>query len=100
MSLSDNGKRGAALVALTLIALCGRTTAQETPPQAGADSIRQLAAEAPLCMQFRGATAEECRRWQREFAAQLRLLLGPHAPPKQWRIVVERTVTLADHHRD
>jgi dienelactone hydrolase len=100
MSLSCRLKRGAAPVALALVGLCARTMAQETPPQAGADPIRQLAADAPLRMQFRGAAAEECRRWQQEFAAQLRLLLGTHAPPKQWRTVVERTVTLADHHRE
>ena len=62
--------------------------------------IRKRAEEAPLAMQFRGTTAEECRRWQSEFAAKLRALLGPHAPPEKWQTVVERRVDLEDHHRD
>ena len=62
--------------------------------------LQQEAAEAPLRMQFRGKTAEECRRWQAEFAAKLRDLLGPFEPPKTWRTVVERTVELADHRRE
>jgi len=95
MNLKRRLQRGAMMIASALIGLCERSTAQEAP-----DPIRQLAAEAPLRMQFRGASAEECRRWQQEFAAQLRTLLGPHAPPKQWRTVVERTVTLADHRRE
>jgi dienelactone hydrolase len=62
--------------------------------------IRKCAAEAPLAMQFHGTAAEECRRWQSEFAAKLCALLGPHAPPEKWQTVVERRVDLEDHHRD
>src|SRR5262249_29523113 len=51
-------------------------------------------------MQFRGSTADECRRWQARFAAKLRSLLGPHAPPARWRTVVERRTDLEDHHRE
>jgi dienelactone hydrolase len=64
------------------------------------DHVRKLAAAAPLKIQFRGTTAAECRRWQAAFAAKLRSLLGPHAPPKAWDTVVERTVTLDDHRRE
>jgi len=71
---------------------------QDTP-QPIDKQIQQEAKEAPLRMQFRGKTADECRRWQAEFAAKLRTLLGPFQPPKTWRTVVERTVELSDHRR-
>jgi dienelactone hydrolase len=64
------------------------------------DWIKQRAADAPLAMQFRGSTAEECRRWQADFAAKLRTLLGPHAPPSKWHTITERRVELDDHVRD
>jgi dienelactone hydrolase len=62
--------------------------------------IKKQAQEAPLAMQFRGSTAEECRRWQAEFSAKLRSLLGSFAPPQKWRTVTERTAELEDHRRD
>jgi dienelactone hydrolase len=62
--------------------------------------IARLAEESPLQMKFRGQTPEDCRRWQKEFAGKLRSLLGPYQPPKEWRVVVERTVKLADHRRE
>src|SRR5262249_59920183 len=43
------------------------------------ERIQKLAREAPLAMQFKGGTAEECRKWQAEFTTKLRSLLGPHA---------------------
>jgi dienelactone hydrolase len=64
------------------------------------DQINKLAADAPLSMQFRGSTAEECRRWQREFRATLQPLLGSTAPPKQWDTVEERVIDLDDHRRE
>jgi dienelactone hydrolase len=64
------------------------------------DQIRRQAAAAPLKMQFRGTTADDCHRWQAAFAAKLRSLLGPHSPPRTWDTVVERTVTLDDHRRE
>jgi dienelactone hydrolase len=62
--------------------------------------LQQQATQAPVRMQFRGKTADDCRRWQAEFAAKLRALLGPFEPPKTWRTVSERTVDLADHRRE
>lgn len=64
------------------------------------EHLRKLAEDAPLRMQFRGTTAEECRKWQTEFAAKLRALLGPHTPPKEWKTHVERRVELKDHRRE
>jgi dienelactone hydrolase len=64
------------------------------------DTIRRLAAEAPLAMTFRGQTAAECRQWQETFAGKLRSLLGPHTPPATWKTVVERRVDLQDHRRE
>jgi hypothetical protein len=51
-------------------------------------------------MQFRGTTAEECRQWQAQFAAKLRSLLGPYAPPERWKTIVQETVDLPDHRRE
>src|SRR5262245_43442867 len=78
----------------------GNVQAQPFLPPDEKDPIRQLAAAAQLQLQFRGATRAELQRWQGEFAAKLRSLLGPHSPPKEWRTVVEKSVMLADHRRD
>ena len=64
------------------------------------DWIKSRAADAPLALEFRGTTAEECRRWQADFAAKLRTLLGLHAPPDKWQTITERRVELDDHVRD
>jgi dienelactone hydrolase len=64
------------------------------------ERIRKQAEEAPLALEFRGETAEECRAWQEKFAAKLRSLLGPHVPPAKWRTEVERVVELKDYRRE
>jgi dienelactone hydrolase len=64
------------------------------------ERIQALAEKAPLAMQFRGKTADECRKWQGDFAARLQRLLGPHQPPAKWKTVVERRVELKDHRRE
>jgi len=75
--------------------------AQDAPRVAPIDErIRQLAEDAPLKLAFTGKTADECRAWQKEFAAKLRTLLGPHQPPKEWKTTVERVVELRDHRRE
>src|SRR5262249_46033779 len=51
-------------------------------------------------LEFRGQTAEDCRRWQEAFATKLRTLLGPYQPPATWQTTVERIVDLKDHHRE
>jgi dienelactone hydrolase len=80
--------------------LTGQLAAQDPVVVPAIDErIRQQAADAALAMQFRGSSAEECRRWQADFAARLRMLLGPHAPPAQWRTTVERSVDRDDHRR-
>ena len=61
------------------------------------ERIRNLAANAPLKMQFHGGSAEDCRSWQREFSAKLRSLLGPHQPPPQWTTTRESAVDFDDH---
>ena len=63
------------------------------------EHIRHLAAAAALSMQFPGGSADDCRRWQRAFAAKLRSLLGPHTPPAEWQVTTERVVELDDHVR-
>jgi dienelactone hydrolase len=62
--------------------------------------IRKLAEDAPLALKFGGSTAEECRKWQGEFAAKLRGLLGPHKPPAKWKTSVESSTDLDDHRRE
>jgi dienelactone hydrolase len=64
------------------------------------DWIRRQAAEAPLALRFRGTTAADCRTWQAEFAAKLRSLLGPHAPPATWKTTLQRRTDLEDHRRE
>lgn len=59
-----------------------------------------MAGQAPLAMQFRGGSAEQCRQWQRAFSEQLRLLLGSFEPPARWEIVRERKLDLGDHQRE
>jgi dienelactone hydrolase len=64
------------------------------------EAIRKLAEDAPLAMKFGGSTADECRKWQGEFAAKLRSLLGPHKPPVRWKTTVESSADLDDHRRE
>jgi dienelactone hydrolase len=64
------------------------------------ERLQREIADAPLSLRFRGESAEECRKWQAEFAAQLRSLLGPHKPPDKWKTVVQSTADLADHRRE
>jgi hypothetical protein len=54
---------------------------------------------ARLSMLFQGKTAEECRRWQKEFKTKLTDLLGDSTPPRNWKVTVEEVVKLNDHVR-
>jgi dienelactone hydrolase len=51
-------------------------------------------------MRFRGSSADECRKWQAEFAAKLRSLLGPYTPPPKWKTEVRGSADLEDHRRE
>lgn len=62
--------------------------------------MQQRLEAAPLSMVFKGSTAEDCKKWQAEFGAKLRSLLGPHAPPDKWKTVVKSTADLEDHRRE
>jgi dienelactone hydrolase len=64
------------------------------------EEIREQADRAPLAMQFPGGSAGECRVWQKRFAAKLGELLGPYAPPRRWKAILEKTVELEDHRRE
>src|SRR5215470_14293813 len=89
------GLSGAALLA-------GLGRAEEKPADVPTVDqwIKKSAADAPLALQFRGGGAEECRKWQGEFSARLRELLGDFAPPQKWQTVTERTADLDDHRRE
>jgi len=94
--------RSSCMVLLVIGAGLGAAGAQDRPAAVPTvdQYLKELAAQAPLRMAFRGASAEECKKWQAEFAAKLRELLGPHAPPKEWTTTVERSVDLPDHRRE
>jgi dienelactone hydrolase len=87
-----------ALLLIAALAGLSRAGGDKVPPVDR--EIRRLAEEAPLALRFRGGTAKECRKWQAEFAAKLRELLGPHRPPDAWKTAVERVVELKDHRRE
>src|ERR1700736_4345682 len=89
------------LLALVVAMLTVSALVADDPPSVLTvdEHIRKLAAEAPLKLEFRGKTADECRKWQTEFAAKLRALLGPHQPPTKWKNTVPRTALLKDHRR-
>lgn len=64
------------------------------------DHIRELAANAPLKMRFRGGTADGCREWQSGLRTKLGELLGPHRPPSAWKVTVENSAEFEDHRRE
>jgi dienelactone hydrolase len=64
------------------------------------DWLKQAVADAPLSMRFKGTSADEACVWQKEFAAKLNTLLGPHAPPAKWKTIVVQTWKLDDHRRE
>lgn len=64
------------------------------------EEIRRAVAAAPLKLQFHGSTPAELAAWQQEFSAKLRGLIGPHTPPKQWKVKVISMREFADHTRE
>jgi dienelactone hydrolase len=64
------------------------------------DRLKQDVADAPLSMRFKGATADDCLAWQKDFAAKLKSLLGPHAPPTKWKTTVVSVKEFDDHRRE
>jgi len=98
------GRRGFLKVSAASLALAGRPAGLQGAAPADVvppidERIQALMEEAPLTMQFRGTTAEECRRWQAEFGAKLRQSLGPFQAPAEWECTLQRRVELADHVR-
>jgi dienelactone hydrolase len=93
--------RRAFLTQAGTIGLAGWLAAQE-PVQVPTihEWLKQRVETAPLSMVFRGTTAEECRKWQADFGAKLRSLLGPHSPPAKWKTVVKSAADLDDHRRE
>jgi dienelactone hydrolase len=93
--------------AILLLALCtAGVQATEEPQSTSSDEVPPInsrivkqAQDAPLRMRFQGKTADECRQWQAAFADKLKSLLGRYAPPKEFKVIVERTVSLPDHRR-
>ena len=90
------------LLALWMLPLVSRRfSGQEVyASQTIEERIRQLAAEAPLTMKFRGTSLRDCRAWQGTFGTKLRSLLGPHQPPQEWKTIVRQVTELEDHRRE
>jgi hypothetical protein len=89
---------GAGLIA----GLPGRRLRSEEPLQLTGiiERLRKEIEEAPLALRFNGSTRDECQKWQAEFAANLRTLLGPHTPPPKWQTVMRGGVDRGDHRRE
>lgn len=64
------------------------------------EEIRRAVAGAPLKLQFHGSSPAELTLWQQEFSAKLRGLIGPHTPPKEWKVKVLSTHEFPDHTRE
>ncbi len=82
----------------TGIGLAAPATASEMT-QTVHDDIASALKRAPLRMQFRGSTVDQCTAWQRAFRTKLDELLGVSAPPVVWRVKQERRTELSDHVR-
>lgn len=76
------------------------TSADDQSPQDVNQYLRDLADRAPLRMQFRGETEQDCKDWQQSFRGKLAALLGPHKPPIAWQTKVEDAVEFEDHRRE
>ena len=68
-------------------------------PTVHEEILRALDA-APLKLQFRGSAAAELAAWQREFGSKLSELIGPHTPPKQWKVRTLSKREFPDHTRE
>ena len=64
------------------------------------ERLKREVADAPLALRYKGDSADDCRTWQKEFAAKLKSLLGPHAPPTTWKATVQSVKELDDHRRE
>lgn len=64
------------------------------------ERLKKNVGAAALSLRFKGTTADDCRAWQKEFAAKLKTLLGPHASPASWKALVVSVKDLDDHRRE
>lgn len=64
------------------------------------EEIRRAAEAAPLTMMFHGKTPDELASWQREFSEKLSNMIGPHQPPKLWKVKRLSERDLGDHTRE
>jgi len=65
-----------------------------------AERLRQQVGDAPLAMQLKDMTADECQAFQAKFGAKLKELLGPFQPPKTWKTSLLGSVSHAGYRRD
>ena len=87
-----------AIVGMTALPLFGE---ERTPAVAGiADRLRKLVEDAPLEMQFKEMTADDCRAFQDRFRVKLTELLGSYQPPQEWKTTVLSTVVLEGYRRE
>lgn len=94
-------KRGGGFAAVMLAAA---SFAQDATPLAKVPTVHEEILRAldvaPLKLQFRGSGPAELAAWQGEFATKLRGLIGPHTPPKAWKVRTLSTREFPDHTRE
>jgi dienelactone hydrolase len=89
------------ILVLLLVASSVHPLAGEPPKLPSINErLKQDVADAALSMRFKGTTADDCRVWQKDFAAKLRTLLGPHTPPAQWKTTVVSVKAFDDYRRE
>jgi dienelactone hydrolase len=98
MRLATTTRR--AFLAQAGAALLGMAPGRLRGEESVIDRLRREADGAALAMRFSGSSAEDCRRWQADFGAKLRELLGPIVPPKVWKTRLVRADDLADCRRE
>jgi len=72
---------------------------ERTQPSTVNDDIRRALVRVELSIQFKGGTADECRRWKSQFREKLAQLLGDSSPPARWKPKLESSTKLGDHTR-
>lgn len=85
---------------LSVLLFVESVSAQDIRTPTTLERVAQDVENAPLAMRFDGKTPDDLRQWQAAFGGQLRTLLGPHAPPKEWKAIVRSTKDFDDYRRE
>ena len=63
------------------------------------DDIRAALRDVQPTLRYRGSSADEFRRWRKQFRSQLENLLGDSTPPRNWTVKDEGRTAFEDHSR-